>query len=71
MTVPLAWPNATPQQLEAHLRASFPRYNVTMRAGFPLVGDGLATGVLVKPSGAGANLVWAFPSMGCRSSSRW
>jgi len=65
MKVQIAHPSATPQQIEAHLRATFPRYTVVSRAGFPLVGNGSATGVLVRPSGQGqVNLVWAFPSMG-------
>ncbi len=65
MKVQLAYPGATPQQIEAHLRASFPRYTVTSRAGMALVGDGAATGVLVKPSGPGqVTLVWAFQQQG-------
>ncbi|MBI2389735.1 MAG: hypothetical protein HYV09_09075 [Deltaproteobacteria bacterium] len=64
MQVQMAWPMVPAPQLEAHLRAAFPRYSVTTRAGVVLVGDGAATGVMIKQSGQGtAKLVWAFPSM--------
>jgi hypothetical protein len=64
MRVQLAHPSATPQQLEEYLRSAFPRYSVTSRAGIPIVGDGAATGIMLKPDGAGGvNLAWAFPSM--------
>ncbi|MGZ5969944.1 MAG: hypothetical protein ACXWP4_19865, partial [Polyangiales bacterium] len=64
MRVQIAQPSATPQQIEAYLRSSFPRYSVISRAGIPIVGDGAATGVMVKPSGPGyVTLGWAFPSM--------
>jgi hypothetical protein len=52
------------EQLVATLRQAFPRYTVTMRAGVPIVGEGLATGVMIKPDGPGAlKTAWAFPSM--------
>jgi hypothetical protein len=52
------------EALTAALRAAFPRYTVTLRAGVPLVGDGLATGVFVKPDGPGhLKTLWAFPSV--------
>ncbi len=67
MNVQIAHPSATPQQIEAHLRAMFPRYSVTMRGGVPIVGDGAATGVMVKLAGPGqVKLAWAFPSMGAQ-----
>src|SRR5690348_16194964 len=51
-------------QLVAMLRQAFPRYTVTTRAGVPIVGDGLATGVMLKPDGPGAlKTMWAFPSV--------
>jgi hypothetical protein len=65
MKVQIAQPSATSQQIEAYLRQSFPRYSVISRAGVTIVGDGAATGVMVKPSGPGfVTLAWAFPSMG-------
>jgi hypothetical protein len=64
MRVQLAYPQATPQQIEAHFRSVFPRYSVVSRAGSVIVGDGAATGVLLKRSGTSdVTLVWAFPSM--------
>ncbi|MBW2526384.1 MAG: hypothetical protein JRI23_19545, partial [Deltaproteobacteria bacterium] len=64
MRVQLAQPSATPEQLQAHLSASFPSYTVKVRQGMVLVGSGAATGVIIKPAGPGAaNLAWAFPSM--------
>ncbi|MGZ3417135.1 MAG: hypothetical protein ACXVEF_32580 [Polyangiales bacterium] len=64
MRVQLAYPGATPQQVEGHLRAVFPRYSVIVRAGNVIVGDGAATGVLVKRGGPGdVTLIWAFPNM--------
>lgn len=63
----MAWPMVPAPQLEAHLRAAFPRYSVTTRAGVVLVGDGAATGVMIKQGGQGtAKLMWAFPSMGAQ-----
>ena len=50
-------------QLAQMLRQSFPRYTVTIRGGVPIVGDGLATGVMIKPAGPGIlETGWAFPS---------
>src|SRR6478609_9825074 len=64
MRVQLAYPGATAQQIEAHFRSVFPRYSVISRAGSVIVGDGAATGVLLKRSGPNdVTLVWAFPSM--------
>lgn len=52
------------EQLAAMLRQAFPRYTVTVRAGVPIVGDGLATGVMLKPDGPGFfKTAWAFPSV--------
>jgi hypothetical protein len=52
------------EPLAAHLRRAFPRYTVTMRGGAPILGDGLATGVMLKPAGPGqVEAVWAFPSV--------
>ena len=67
MKVQIAHPSATSQQIEQHLRASFPRYSVKSRGGIPIVGDGAATGVMVKVGGGGfVTLGWAFPSMGAQ-----
>jgi hypothetical protein len=62
--IPLPPSLSSPEALAATLRAAFPRYTVTMRAGVPLVGDGLATGVFVKVDGPGyVKTIWAFPSV--------
>jgi len=62
--IPLPPALASNEALTAALRAAFPRYTVTQRAGVPLVGDGLATGVFVKVDGPGfVKTLWAFPSV--------
>jgi hypothetical protein len=64
MRAQLAYPGATPQQIESHLRALFPRYSVISRAGSVLVGDGAATGVMLKRNGpSDVTLIWAFPNI--------
>src|SRR5262245_48541469 len=59
--------NLPPDQLAAMLRQAFPRYSVSMRGGVPIVGDGLATGVMLKADGPGfLKTGWAFPSVGAQ-----
>lgn len=63
MRVQIAQP-VTTHQIETHLRATFPQYSVINRSGIVIVGDGAATGVMIKPSGQNAfTLAWGFPSM--------
>lgn len=64
MNVQSQVPLQNPQQLQAFLQQALPQYKYSLRANMVLVGDGTATGVLIKPKGAGATLMWAFPSMG-------
>ncbi|WP_437915754.1 hypothetical protein WME73_11815 [Sorangium sp. So ce302] len=64
MRIQISQASLPPDQLAAMLRQAFPRYKVTMRGGVPIVGDGLATGVMLKPDGPGAlKTGWAFPSV--------
>ena len=64
MRIQTQYASASGEQLAAMLRQAFPRYTVSVRGGIPIVGDGLATGVMLKPDGAGAlKTAWAFPSM--------
>ena len=65
MLVPTIYPINNPQQLMEWLRQQLPQYSYTTRARFVVVGSGVSTGVLIRPSGQNqAKLVWAFPSMG-------
>ncbi len=52
------------QQLQQWLQGALPQYTYTTRAKMVLVGNGSATGVLIKARGNSASLIWAFPSMG-------
>jgi hypothetical protein len=64
MNVTSQFPLNNAQQLQQWLQGALPQYTYTTRANMVLVGNGSATGVLIKASGNNASLVWAFPSMG-------
>jgi hypothetical protein len=63
MLVPSPYPLNNPQQLLPWLQPQLPQYQCFVRQRWVVVGKGSATGVLIRPTGNGAKLVWAFPSM--------
>ena len=65
MEVPSQMPLENPQQVQQWLQSMMPQYTYAIRGSYVVVGDGAATGVLIRSAGPGrAKLVWAFPSMG-------
>ena len=65
MEVATQMPLENPHQVQQWLQSMMPQYSYAVRGSYVVVGNGAATGVLIRPAGPGrAKLVWAFPSMG-------
>jgi hypothetical protein len=65
MNVQSAYPLTNAQEVLGFLQAQLPQYKCFVRQNFVVVGNGSATGVIIKPGGGNnATLAWAFPSMG-------
>ena len=65
MSIQSAYPLTNAQEVLGFLQAQLPQYKCFVRANFVVVGNGSATGVIIKPGGGNrATLAWAFPSMG-------
>jgi hypothetical protein len=65
MKVQTSFPLTNAQQVLGYVQQQLPNYKCFVRQNFVVVGNGSATGVLIRPEGAnGAKLIWAFPSMG-------
>ena len=67
MEVMVQGPLHDKQQLAQWLQSRFPQYRVEPSMHGVIVGNGLATGVLVRDMGGGrARLIWEFPNMGAK-----